>query len=430
MKDISSLPVRYRIVVIDTIMTGGTSNRIRFAELQLLRTERLQANSHDSTPTASFAGRFSPQVYTSFGRDQPGRKNEGTLEPQNFKRLTSVFVPQMQIDRDIALIRDIMNGENKEHSYRIATGVYAQGSFSWPYAELTVKESAGLPVELKKGETVTGMAHDKSKIAGVVLENTKKGSKSVKVEYPTTGVKVDQQCVVGGNFKASLDKCTNLLGIPLSFEGFFAVSLSLSLSALSGFAEPGTLTLPGYEHPMLYHYNKTTDNKSFRSIRGFSKLAGEKMKPCGNNRCDYFRDFGHAQIYFGNTTYADEYIVAAFSGVKHDFKHMSVDFTNYDHVSRAGTLLLVLALWLRLLTDMTILFSLSLHSCYSSCRCLHVHIYDDSTGIESITLLLPSGLWQRAMCGQGAPHVGFGICLLHGFVGVRRQGSTSLHISR
>lgn len=92
---------------------------------------------------------------------------------------------------------------------------------------------------------------------------------------------------------------------------------------------------------MDYTYNPSKDNLSRLSLQKLSSKAKEKM-----NECEYcpFDLYMRYVDYYGNYSYADEWVQAAFEERKTDFKNGDGNFKHYEYAGRAGTSLISLTL--------------------------------------------------------------------------------------
>lgn len=211
------------------------------------------------------------------------------------------------------LIEDLLLQETAQDSIS-ALKVYEEGAFSWPYAELTIKE--GLPIEVRKGVVVKGISASANEIVGSVLEYATAGSKVLKVQYQLSDVySSDHQCEAGANPHPNHKGC---------------------------FGNQGAITIEGYGSKIHFTYDPMTDNKTYRSLQKFSTLAPDRMKPCHN--CRYFKDYQQFLDYYDEPTYADKWIGAAFAADSVSFRRGSVDFSGLDAKARAGKLLVSLGI--------------------------------------------------------------------------------------
>jgi hypothetical protein len=87
-----------------------------------------------------------------------------------------------------------------------------------------------------------------------------------------------------------------------------------------------------YEGTLPYSYNERRDNKAARTLQYLSTSAEERMRSCES--CPYFPDFQLFKDYYGTSSYADSWIMAAF------FRNVTEDFTygdtNFDGLTRQG----------------------------------------------------------------------------------------------
>ena len=223
----------------------------------------------------------------------------------SFSSLTTFLLLQSEIDLDIELIGNLLRDPSSDHSIA-ALKVYEEGAFSWPYADLTIKD--GLPIDLDKGAAVSGISALDEEIHGKVLHHVKAGSTLVSVQYVLSDSHgAGHQCHSGANPSPNLKGC---------------------------FESKGSIEIEGYAQKIHYSYNQTADNKSYRSLKLFSTLAKDRMKPC--SKCRYYHDYQQFLDYYDDPLYADKWIGAAFSGDAVPFRHGGANFTGLDANGRAG----------------------------------------------------------------------------------------------
>jgi hypothetical protein len=111
---------------------------------------------------------------------------------------------------DVAIVGDLMMKETMDDSV-FALKVYERGAFSWPYADLEVKE--GLPIEMPKGTKVTGISSFDKEIEGSVLEHASAGSTLLRVQYHFSDDREPgHECHVGANPIPNLKGCKYTMG--------------------------------------------------------------------------------------------------------------------------------------------------------------------------------------------------------------------------
>jgi hypothetical protein len=99
------------------------------------------------------------------------------------------------------------------------------------------------------------------------------------------------------------------------------------LLCVSGFAEAGTINLGGLD--IAYD---SIENINGRNIQGFSTNTDKHRI---NGEGAFYPDFNMFQEYYGTTSYADDWIVAALSkGATEGFSNGSANFKSYSDQGR------------------------------------------------------------------------------------------------
>lgn len=97
------------------------------------------------------------------------------------------------------MMEDILS-TGVESDFLKAYGVYEFGANSRPYAMLSFDR--GLPVDVNEGVSIKGNTITNKPVEGLVLQNAKHGSQTLKVEYIGS-----PSCVVGGNPNPQTEGC-------------------------------------------------------------------------------------------------------------------------------------------------------------------------------------------------------------------------------
>lgn len=117
----------------------------------------------------------------------------------------------------------------------------------------------------------------------------------------------------------------------------------LTISDVAGLQASGLLTIEGTLETINYEYEPLINNTNARTLRGFSASARDKMLECPT--CPY-PDFRKFYAYYGVADYADQWIMAAFTGqATSNLTNGGADFStriNRDWSLRAGALTLML----------------------------------------------------------------------------------------
>ena len=135
---------------------------------------------------------------------------------------------QAAIDLDLELMEQYLAKGTLE-DFVTASRVYGEGAYSWPFAALKIQ--GGVPSELKKGTTVSGVNAEGEKVQGTVLEHTLKGKDVVNVQYK---VNEDNQsdyvrCHVGGHPNPIFEGCKFRTTRLVSIRGTHAPNLKTIL---------------------------------------------------------------------------------------------------------------------------------------------------------------------------------------------------------
>lgn len=213
---------------------------------------------------------------------------------------------QARIDLDQKYIHDQLENPT-DQSFLNARSVYRYGAHSKVVAKVALNSSPS--VDTQEGDTVTGTSMDGDE---VVLKSYDTYSSSnnvmtIELQYLT------DSCYVGGLpivDDMNLDGC-------LANEGTLVIGNTV----------------------VQYSYNQTGDNRSVRTLRGFSITANKRMRP-DEDKLPYFDEFEKFQAYYGNYDYADRFIMAAFEKRSTDFPNSITDFDfskyNGDMVALSG----------------------------------------------------------------------------------------------
>jgi hypothetical protein len=106
----------------------------------------------------------------------------------------------------------------------------------------------------------------------------------------------------------------------------------LNLFFVIGFQENGSVTIGGLLQ-LSYAYNADAPNSNLRSIGGFSTNSADVFINCPRCPLATYQLFVN---YFGDFTYADEFVQAAMDGSATDLLNGNVDFGTVAFEGRAG----------------------------------------------------------------------------------------------
>ncbi len=244
-----------------------------------------------------------------------------------------------------------------EQSFAAALAIYQEGAFSKNVAAVTL--STPLPVNAEKGTVITGLDSDGGTISGKAYEDNAAGATSILVQYQTSdSQKTYVGCQVGANPNPRLDGC---------------------------FASTGSLTIGGQS--VSYTYNPQTDNLAKRTIQGFSTSAQSKMAQCANCPYDTYEAFYN---YYGEYDYANQIVLAAFSGQPTQFKNFNNDFGLYtlegrEQIIKKGTA--YMNIWMYVIREMEDALDDCQEACtIENCNDDPVHAWDEAAAFYTGSL--------------------------------------------
>lgn len=88
-----------------------------------------------------------------------------------------------------------------------------------------------------------------------------------------------------------------------------------------------------------YTYDPDTGNTNARTLQYFSSTANERMRHKGSSTNPFYDSFVKFLNYYGDATYGDMWVTAAFKGGATDFSsgRGDADFGSLSLEARAGT---------------------------------------------------------------------------------------------
>lgn len=104
------------------------------------------------------------------------------------------------------------------------------------------------------------------------------------------------------------------------------------MHCVAGLQEVGKVIIGG-DIDVFYSYNLNENNNSFRSIQGLSTTAEDVFQSCDNCPFPTYQKF---VSFYGDLTYADQFVSAAFSGSSTGLRSTAVDFSSLSLEARAG----------------------------------------------------------------------------------------------
>jgi hypothetical protein len=99
-----------------------------------------------------------------------------------------------------------------------------------------------------------------------------------------------------------------------------------------------------------YHYNIRPDNWNGRTLQLFSTSAGSTMRSCPT--CPFHADFQKFYDYYGNTSYANAWVMGAFFNSTTTFVHGSADFSVYTNKTALAECVLKGSVYLNVLMEL------------------------------------------------------------------------------
>merc|ERR1712176_475689 len=240
---------------------------------------------------------------------------------------------------------------------------YEEGAYSKSVATVTL--SAGLPADVPKGTSITGVGADGNMVIGKAYADNAAGATSIIVQYQTSD---SQKNYVGCQVGAAINPNT---------EGCFAPT--------------GTLTINSSD-TVDYTYDVLMDNTAKRTLQGFSTGAQAKMLECAN--CPY-KTFEAFYNYYGMADYGNELVLAAFESRETNFKNFNNDFKLYgfdgrDQIIKKATAYIII--WMYVIREMEDALDDCKEACtIESCNDDPVHAWDEAVAFYTGSLEGPDG---------------------------------------
>ena len=155
---------------------------------------------------------------------------------------------------------------------------------------------------------MTGRNADENQVVGKLFEDVASGATEVLIQYQTSDMQKSYvTCQVGASQAPMTDGC---------------------------FVASGTVDIDGIGEDLSYTYDVLTDNINKRSIQGFSTGAQKKMAECDS--CPY-KMYQKFYDYYGQYDYANQLVLAAFSGSKTNFDNFNNDYGLYGFDGKERT---------------------------------------------------------------------------------------------
>jgi hypothetical protein len=107
----------------------------------------------------------------------------------------------------------------------------------------------------------------------------------------------------------------------------------------AGLAANGTITPGSNAAAVGYTYDPLTGNTNARTVQYFSSTANERMRQDGDSSKSFYESFQKFADYYGDATYGDKWVTAAFNAGTTSFSSNrgDADFSSFDYAARAGT---------------------------------------------------------------------------------------------
>mmetsp|Transcript_36492 Transcript_36492/g.40608 ORF Transcript_36492/g.40608 Transcript_36492/m.40608 type:complete len:513 (+) Transcript_36492:131-1669(+) len=279
------------------------------------------------------------------------------------------YEPQSQVTDHNAIDLDQEAMENQlalanEEAYANALAIYSLGAHSKSSAKVTLVSP--LASAATKGTKVTGRNADGNQVVGKLYEDVASGATEVLIQYQTSDIQKSYvTCQVGASQAPMTDGC---------------------------FEASGTVDIDGIGEDLSYTYDVLTDNINKRSIQGFSTGAQKKMAECDNCPYKMYQQFYN---YYGQYDYANQIVLAAFSGSKTNFDNFNNDFGLYgfdgkEQVIKKATSYIVI--WMYVIREMEDALDDCQEACtIENCNDDPVHAWDEGVAFYTGTLEGPDG---------------------------------------
>lgn len=189
--------------------------------------------------------------------------------------------------------------QSTDSSFEKAKRLYKEGANAKPYAVLQLQWP--LDIGLKSGQGLVGETSEGVRVSGTILGDYERGASQIAFLYKASV----HQCTVGASSNPTLRGCLQPAG---------------SLAVVAGAGNNSTT--------LSYTYYPRIQNMNRLSLQKFSLSAKEKMHP--------FKIYSLFVAYYGNYSYADHWIKAAFKGDRTDLENGNANFRKYGYAGRSG----------------------------------------------------------------------------------------------
>ncbi|KAG7372236.1 low iron-inducible periplasmic protein [Nitzschia inconspicua] len=280
----------------------------------------------------------------------------------SFERIAG-YEPKSQVTDHNAIDLDqqaieIQLAIGTSESFNNALKIYTDGAFSKSVAK--VQLSTPLTSSVAEGDQITGLNVDGAEVVGKAYADYSIGADVIEIQYRTLDLQSNYVgCQVGANPTPNTVGC---------------------------FAPTGTLSING-EGSVSYTYNPLTDNGNKRTIQGFSTQAKERMYECTNCPYTTYKKF---YDYYGTFDYANQWVLAAFSGTKTSFSNGNADFSLYGFTGRGevikkGTAFMII--WMYVIRELEDALDDCQEGCtIENCNDDPVHAWDEAVAFYTGSL--------------------------------------------
>jgi hypothetical protein len=235
----------------------------------------------------------------------------------------TLVTDQSLIDMDL----QVMSRALSFNAISDAERLYQKGGHSLSVATVLLEEP--FPRSYSARTVVLGITTEGEVIRGSLRSDVSAGSFFIEFLYPVSAERELSKCQVGENFLPVFEGCKFHFSNDDSYFDCFRLHKIHCVAGLQAFGE---LIIGGDEN-VLYSYDLNENNNSFRSIQGLSTRAEDVLQSCDSCPFPTYQKF---VSFYGNFTYADQFVSAAFSGASTGLRSSAVDFSSLGLLARAG----------------------------------------------------------------------------------------------
>jgi len=202
-----------------------------------------------------------------------------------------IDLDQKEIEKDLA-----------QRKFLSALSIYIEGAYSGAYSTLTLT-SQNFISSARKGTSVAAITVDGKKQRGNLYESVGSTATSIQVQYETS--------IGCANVRDKQDPSSDISGC---------------------FSEAGQISLDVYSNidwNVTYQYDIREDTRYSRSLQKLRADAESNM-PLSSEHDHYLKFLN----YYGQSDYANQWILAAFNSGNTNFDNGNADFSSYSEVGR------------------------------------------------------------------------------------------------